>query len=306
MQGVDFLSFGCHNLTAGSSLRRSIRLIHCAIDHGITRFDVAPSYGLGTAETVLGKAIGNRNPSMEITTKFGIEPPKLGRFFAWGREPYRRLKRIFGKSPLPPLGSLAAAGEVSHVRLMKSLERSLKVLKVDRVDTLLTHELIDEALLRENLEDLELGRHRGLFNSFGCSGSHMSVERALSMFGNFAEVIQISVSDRELYGTRPIVRLFGAIRVLKPQIARLAGCDKRYADDLFAALVGVESLEDRLALGALVTARTMFPRSTLLINTSSETRIGLIARFLGDRALLDWGRSHDRFHNRMLAVCGRI
>jgi Aldo/keto reductase family len=305
MHGVDLLSFGCHNLTGGSSLRRSIRLIHCAIDHGITRFDVAPSYGLGTAETVLGKAIGNRDPRMEITTKFGIEPPKFGRVFAWGREPYRRLKRVLGKGPSLPLGSLAAC-EASHVRLMKSLERSLKALKVDRVDTLLTHEHIDKALLRENLEDLESGRHRGLFNSFGCSGERVSVERALSMFSDFARIVQISVSDWETYAARPIVRLFGAIRILKPQIARLASRDKRYADDLLATLVGVESLEERLALGALIAARTMFPRSTLLINTRSEIRIGLIARFLGDRALLDWGMTHRGVHNRMLAGCARI
>src|SRR5215470_12404263 len=99
MQTLNFLSFGCHNLTGGSSLRKSVRLIHCAMDHGITRFDVAPSYGMGTAEAVVGMAIRKRSLRVEITTKFGIEPRRLGHFLAWGRTPYRYLRRVIGKSP---------------------------------------------------------------------------------------------------------------------------------------------------------------------------------------------------------------
>jgi hypothetical protein len=128
----------------------------------------------------------------------------------------------------------------------------------------------------------------------------------LLMFRDFAKVVQISVIDSETYVTCPIVRLFGAVRVLKPQIARLTSRDKIYGDELLTAAAGVESCEDRFALGAIVAARTMFPRSTLLINTSNEARIGLLARLLGDRALLDWGVAHRGVHNRMLAGCARI
>src|SRR5262245_21817575 len=92
MSHAALLSFGCHNITGGSSLGHSIRLIHCAIDHGITNFDVAPSYGLGAAERVLGQAL-QRKSVVEVTTKFGIEPKQFGAILAWGREPYKWLVR---------------------------------------------------------------------------------------------------------------------------------------------------------------------------------------------------------------------
>ena len=296
---MDFLSFGCHNLTGGSSLRKSVRLIHCAIDHGITRFDVAPSYGLGTAESVLGIAIRNRNSAVAVTTKFGIEPPKFGRFLAWGSEPYRRLRPILRKNP-PGTRSNPDVVKFADIRLMASLERSLRAMAVDRVDTLLTYELVDPALIKENLEDIELARNRGQLNLFGCSGERVAVEKMISAFCDVASVVQVSVSDWDVYGALPIVRLFGAVQVLKPLIAYLASRDKSYAEALISVLAGVQLLEDRLTLGAVAAARTLFPRSTLLVNTRNEPRIGLMVRYLSDGALLAWGEAHRDVHRRML------
>jgi hypothetical protein len=303
METLGFLSFGCHNITGGSSLRKSIRLIHCAMDHGIARFDVAPSYGMGTAEAVLGMAIRKRSLGVEVTTKFGIEPPRLGRFLALGRAPYRFLRQIVGKSPLP---LRSAVGSFSPPRLMTSLERSLKALNTDRVHTLLTHELIDVTHLREHLEDLEFARNRGLFKWFGCSGELKAVVPTLQMFCDFAQVAQVSVTDWQAFGTRLIVRLYGAIRVLAPQVARQASLDQKYRDGLFGALTGVRSMQECFALGAIAAARTLFPRSTLLITTSNEARIGDIVRFASDQALFDWGAAHREVHNRMLAGRARV
>jgi hypothetical protein len=298
-QTLRFISFGCHNLTGGSSLRDSIRLIHCAMDHGIAQFDVAPSYGLGTAESVLGTAIENRSIKAEITTKFGIEPPRFGRFLAWGRAPYRYLRRLVGRAPAPVFNNLAI-GEASRLGLLKSLERSLRALNIDRVHTLLTHEFIDRTRIRDHLNDLKFARRLEMLQWFGCSGEREAVVQAVGAFGYLAQVVQVSVNDCETFSTHPNVRLFGVVRVLAPQIAHQAGFDERYRDQLFSALVGVKSAQECFALGAIAAARTLFPQSTLVVTTSNEARIGDIVRFLGDRTLLDWGATHRAIHNRML------
>jgi Aldo/keto reductase family len=269
------------------------------MDHGIARFDVAPSYGMGTAETVLGMAIRKR--SAKISTKFGIEPPRLGRFLAWGRAPYRHLRSVIGKGRPSPLPNRLASCGFSNVKLMKSLERSLRALSIDQVHTLLSHEHIDGAHLTEYLDDLELARSREMFNLFGCSGEREAVEQTLRMFCDFSQVIQVSISDSEAFHVYPIVRLFGAVRVLAPQIERKASLDQKYRDGLLSALPGINSFQECFALGAIAAARTLFPRSTLLVNTSNEDRIRDIARFLFDRPLVDWGAGHRVVHSRMLA-----
>jgi hypothetical protein len=299
MQALELLSFGCHNLTGGSSLRESTRLVHCAMDHGITQFDVAPSYGLGTAESVLGKAIKNRSVKAEITTKFGIEPPRFGRLLAWGRAPYRSLRRLVGRGPAPVASNLAI-GEAFRLGLLKSLERSLRALNTDSVHTLLTHEVIDRTHVRENLDDLKFARRFEMLQWFGCSGRREAVVRAVGVFCDLAQVVQVSINDWEAFSTHPNVRLFGVVRVLAPQIAHHAGFDGRYRDQLFSALVGVKSAQECFALGAIAAARTLFPQSRLVVTTSNEARIGDIVRFFGDRRLLDWGTTHRAFHNQML------
>ena len=52
--------------------RASIRVIHAALDAGITLIDTAPSYGWGRAEEILGRAIRDRREQAIIATKCGI------------------------------------------------------------------------------------------------------------------------------------------------------------------------------------------------------------------------------------------
>lgn len=46
--------------------------VHTALDHGINFFDTADTYGLGTSERTLGKALGSRRSEAVIATKFGV------------------------------------------------------------------------------------------------------------------------------------------------------------------------------------------------------------------------------------------
>src|SRR5262245_22956505 len=58
-------------LTQGSQLQEdeARRLVHHALDRGITFFDTADSYGQGASETVLGKALGGQREGVVLASK---------------------------------------------------------------------------------------------------------------------------------------------------------------------------------------------------------------------------------------------
>ena len=55
----------------------SVRAVHRALDLGVTFFDVAPGYGDGRAERVLGDGIQGRRDDITIMTKVNLVPEQL-------------------------------------------------------------------------------------------------------------------------------------------------------------------------------------------------------------------------------------
>ena len=74
---VSELGFGCMGLTsyygAPADEDEAIRLIHRAIDLGVTFFDTAEAYGPYTNEKLVGRALKGRRDSVVIATKFAWE-----------------------------------------------------------------------------------------------------------------------------------------------------------------------------------------------------------------------------------------
>ena len=101
--------------------KASIRVIHAALDAGITLIDTAPSYGWGRAEEVLGRAIRGRREQAVIATKCGI-------WWADARGSFNGQKE--GRDTYICL-------QAETVRL--EVEASLKRLKVDAIDLLQVH-----------------------------------------------------------------------------------------------------------------------------------------------------------------------
>jgi aryl-alcohol dehydrogenase-like predicted oxidoreductase len=48
-----------------------IRLLHDAVERGVTHFDTAEMYGIGRNESLVGKALSHRRDGLTIATKFG-------------------------------------------------------------------------------------------------------------------------------------------------------------------------------------------------------------------------------------------
>ena len=72
---VSAMGFGCMGLNYHRSEhpdeQACIRLVHEAIDRGVTLFDTAESYGPSTNERLVGKALKGYVEKVNVTTKFG-------------------------------------------------------------------------------------------------------------------------------------------------------------------------------------------------------------------------------------------
>src|ERR1700710_2076309 len=68
---VSAVGLGCNNFGQRTDLETSRKVIHKAIDLGITLFDTADIYaGIGGSETVLGEVLGDRRKDIVLATKF--------------------------------------------------------------------------------------------------------------------------------------------------------------------------------------------------------------------------------------------
>src|SRR3990172_3749356 len=54
-----------------------IRAVHGAIDVGVNFFDVAPAYGDGKAEDLLGQALAGRRNQVIVATKVQVPPERF-------------------------------------------------------------------------------------------------------------------------------------------------------------------------------------------------------------------------------------
>jgi len=79
---VSLVGLGCNNFGQRMDLESSTKVIHRALDAGITLFDTADVYGgRGGSETVLGQVLGDRRKDIVLASKFAMamdEGEKVG------------------------------------------------------------------------------------------------------------------------------------------------------------------------------------------------------------------------------------
>ncbi|MDP3908596.1 aldo/keto reductase [Novosphingobium sp.] len=137
------LVYGCGRLTGGASKRDALALLDRIFDAGVLALDVAPTYGIGTAEEVVGEAVGRRKQGarIEIIAKVGIAPPR----YPWLKTALRRAKRTFAPTsprdltawrPIEPAGRFGT-GDYSAEAMTASVNRSAA--RLPHIDKLLLH-----------------------------------------------------------------------------------------------------------------------------------------------------------------------
>jgi aryl-alcohol dehydrogenase-like predicted oxidoreductase len=147
------LGFGCSALLGRASASESERAVAAALEHGITFFDTARSYGYGQSEQLLGRLFTGRRDGIFLCTKFGILPAQGG----W-KQRVKPLARAVVKA-FPALRNAAqrlvasefTAGQFSVATLQASFETSLRALRTDYVDMLLMHAAPASVLAQDDL-----------------------------------------------------------------------------------------------------------------------------------------------------------
>src|ERR1700760_2588276 len=105
---VSAVGIGCNNFGMRIDLEASRKVIHKAIDLGITLFDTADIYAnMGGSETILGQVLGDRRKDIVLATKYSKADAK----------------RRHQAGRLPPLhhGSGGSEPEAAEDRLHRSL-----------------------------------------------------------------------------------------------------------------------------------------------------------------------------------------
>ncbi|WP_371421160.1 aldo/keto reductase [Tardiphaga sp.] len=124
---VSAVGLGCNNFGQRTDLETSRKVIHKAIDLGITLFDTADIYaGMGGSETVLGEVLGDRRKDIVLATKYG--------------------------KPMSNDGSKQGA---SRRYIMSAVEASLKRLKTDYIDLYQQHDYDPLTPIEETLRTLD-------------------------------------------------------------------------------------------------------------------------------------------------------
>ena len=190
--GVDFTELGFGSAPLGN-LYRAVSdeaaqdILDAVWNSGSRFFDTAPLYGLGLAETRLNQFLrGKRRDDYVISTKAGRllevckpdERTGIGKFF---ETPTRR--EVF---------------DYSYDGVMRSFEVSLERLGLDRVDTLLVHDLCIfthgskeasdariEEFMRSGYYAMLALRDQGVIKAFGGGINEWEVCEALAQRGDF-------------------------------------------------------------------------------------------------------------------------
>ena len=118
---VSAIGLGCMGMSPGVygavSDDAGIRVIHRALDLGVTFLDTAEVYGGGHNERLVGKAIAGRRDQVFLATKFGINPPAGQRGYA----------------------ALEIDGRPENVK--RAIQGSLKRLNTDHIDLYYQHRI---------------------------------------------------------------------------------------------------------------------------------------------------------------------
>jgi aryl-alcohol dehydrogenase-like predicted oxidoreductase len=138
---VSKIGLGCNNFGGRIDLEASRKVVHKALDLGITFFDTADIYGEhGGSEDHLGRILGERRKEIVLASKFGM--------------------------PMDDAGTLMGG---SRHYIMRALEASLRRLKTDWIDLYQFHQPDPLTPIEETLRALDDLVRAGKVRYIGCS-----------------------------------------------------------------------------------------------------------------------------------------
>lgn len=145
---VSVVGLGCNNFGRRIDAAQTERVVHAALDTGITFFDTADRYSAGVSEEYLGRALRGRREQAVIASKFGKD-----------------------------VGDVPGTATAAYIRT--AVEASLRRLGVDCIDLYQLHEPHPEVPIEETLGALDELVQVGKVRAVGCSNfSVAQIEQA--------------------------------------------------------------------------------------------------------------------------------
>lgn len=181
---------------AATDLRDSVALLETAFDAGIRHVDTAPSYGLGQAERCVGEFVSRHRDAVTVTTKYGIPAPKNQSLLGLARVMVRpviarsaaikqRLQKLMTQA-----GPQPAERTFTVADAQATLENSLRMLRVERIDVWLLHEARAEDLDERMLRFIEDNVRAGKVGTFGVGSDAAKIAAVYRERRAFCPVIQ--------------------------------------------------------------------------------------------------------------------
>lgn len=138
---VSVVGLGCNNFGGRTDLEGARKVVHKALDLGITLFDTADMYGnRGGSEEILGDLLGARRKDVVLATKFGMAMDEAG--------------AMQGAAP---------------AYIKRAVEASLKRLKTDWIDLYQLHQPDPKTPIEATLRALDDLVREGKVRFIGCS-----------------------------------------------------------------------------------------------------------------------------------------
>jgi diketogulonate reductase-like aldo/keto reductase len=271
------LGFGCAYVSPDNS-----RVLDAAYDAGVRHFDVARSYGRGLTEGILGRFLKRCSEQVTVTSKYGITPPFSHPLHALARAVLKpALKRLRRASIINRRLDLQSIiqnrkGAFSADDARRSLELSLRNLKLDTIDVFLMHDadaddLVDPGLLQV-LNDAVLA---GQVGAFGVGGPSDHLGRLRTERLAFCRILQYEWTPLDPVvswaNSFPILyRVFGGpVGILRETLLAERALRRQWSDEIDQDLSIPGTLE-RLMLNAALELRR---EGLVLFSTTQPERV---------------------------------
>ncbi len=229
---ISELGFGCASFWGKSALEEevAIRLVHEAIDLGITLFDTGRSYAAGEAEVRLGRALKQKGVDRDNV----VVATKAGTYHAGG-----------GK----------IARDFSPDAILNSVGASLKALQLRRIDILNLHGPDRAELTRELIGALETMKAKGVIRAWGVNSFDPAlIEHAITIPELDCVMIDYNIlrPEREPLITRCWKAGKGVLAGMPLAMGHTRGALDRLkgAQDVWYAARGVARHREEMARGA--------------------------------------------------------
>jgi aryl-alcohol dehydrogenase-like predicted oxidoreductase len=147
------LGFGCASLGSRIAPREGLAALARAHDAGVRWYDVAPSYGDGQAEALLGEFLRGRREEVTVCTKVGILPPAPSLPKRIAKPLVRTLLSVAPgmRTAVKKHRPAAVKPPLTAAMIGDSVAASLRRLGVDRIDVLALHEAKPEEVVRDDI-----------------------------------------------------------------------------------------------------------------------------------------------------------